>query len=48
MFYSHYRLQESWPIDKAPLVFRVAYFLSEKAQVLYDNDVKSLKFRVIV
>jgi hypothetical protein len=27
-------------VDKAGLVWRVAYFLSEKAQVLFDGEVR--------
>jgi hypothetical protein len=44
-FYTYYKQQELWPIEKASLVFRVAYFLSEKSQTLYDSEVNQCFFR---
>ncbi len=45
-FYLHYRLQEQWLPDKAALVWRVAFFLAEKAQLLFDASVPFAPRRV--
>jgi len=42
-FYQTYKISQSWIAEKADLVFRVAYFLAEKAQVLYDREGRKLK-----